>query len=338
MDKKSLSFLILGLLIGAVLTTGTFSILIRGGDGLGGVERRVLKLAHSLPPAAPVHQGMVYMAKRAAELSGGRLEIQVFPSGQLGSETETIEQLQRGALAMVKTSTSPMEGFNPIYGVFSLPYLFRDSEHFWNVLNGEVGQEMLLKGLDVGIRGLCYYDSGARSFYTIDKPVLTPDDLRGMKIRVMRSQTQMQMINTMGGSPTPIPFGELYTALQQGIVDGAENNPPSMYDTRHWEVTKHYSLDEHSRIPDMVIFSEQIWQTLTPQEQAWLQEAADDSVVYQREVWDAYVEECMRRLQEEGVQVYYPDKGPFQEAVAGLLASFEGTEIGEMIDRIQAVE
>lgn len=337
MDKKALSFLALGLLIGAVLTTGIFSLLVRGG-GEAGAGVRVLKLAHSLPPAAPVHKGMEYMARRAAELSGGRLEIQVFPSGQLGSETETIEQLQRGALAMVKTSTSPMEGFNPVFGVYSLPYLFRDAAHYWKVLEGEIGEEMLLKGLEVGIRGLCYYDSGARSFYTIDKPVLTPADLEGMKIRVMRSKTAMDMIETMGGSPTPIPFGELYTALQQGIVDGAENNAPSMWDTRHWEVAKHYSLDEHARIPDVIIVSEKIWQTLSPQEQAWLKQAADESVPYQREVWRAYVEECMENLRREGVTIYEPDKGPFEEAVAPMLAAYAGTEIGELIERIQAVE
>ncbi len=336
MDKKSVSFLLLGLAVGAVLTTAVFSVLIR--DTGGNAGKTVLKLAHTLPPAAPVHIAMEYMAERVDELSGGTVEIQVFPSGQLGSETETIEQLQRGALAMIKTSSAPMEGFIPEMGVFSLPYLFRDEEHYWKILKGEIGQEMLLKGKDVGIHGLCYYDSGARSFYTVDAPVLTPADLEGLKIRVMRSKTSMDMIDTMGGSATPIPFGELYTALQQGMVDGAENNAPSVYDSRHWEVAKHYSLDEHSRIPDIVMFSEQIWSSLSPQQQAWITEAANDSVEYQRVIWKEYVEECMVNLQKEGVTIYYPDKAPFQEAVRPMLESYKGTPIGELIERIQAVE
>ena len=334
MDKKSVSFLILGLLIGAVLTAGVFSLLIGGGQA-GGQQKVVLKLAHVLPAAAPVHKAMVYMAERAAEKSGGLVEIQVFPNGQLGSETETVEQTQRGALAMVKVSTAPMEGFIPEMAVFSVPYLFRDEEHYWKVLGGPIGQRILLKGADVGLRGLCYYDSGARSFYTVNKPVLSPDDLEGMKIRVMRSKTAMDMIDTLGGAPTPIPFGELYTALQQGMVDGAENNPPSMYDTRHWEVAKHYSLDEHARIPDIIMFSQQIWEGLSPQVQQWVQEAADESVEYQKKIWREYVEECMANLEAEGVTIYRPDKTPFQEMAQAMYNNFDGTPVEALIEEIQ---
>lgn len=338
MDKKALSFLVLGLLLGGLFASVLFSLTANLRTGEAGT-RRVLKLAHTLPPASPVHRAMEYMAERLAEISGDQMEIQVFPSAQLGTETETIEQVQRGALALVKTSTAPLEGFIPEMAVFSMPYLFRDEDHYWEVLLGEIGTELLEKGTKVGVRGICYYDSGARSFYTVSGPVLTPDDLAGLKIRTMRSKTAMDMIDTMGGSATPIPFGELYTALQQGMVDGAENNAPSVYDSRHWEVAKHYSLDEHSRIPDIVIISEMIWETLSEEERFWLMQASQESVDYQRKIWKEYVEECMVRLQEEGnVQIYYPDKGPFQAAVAPMLLEYEGTAVGELIKRIQEVE
>lgn len=337
MDKKSVSFLLLGLAVGAVLTAVAFSLILGGGTGTG-QRKVVLKLAHVLPASAPVHKAMEFMARKAAEKSGGLVEIQVFPNGQLGSETETIEQMQRGALAMVKASTAPLEGFIPEMAVFSVPYLFRDEDHYWKVLDGDIGKGILLKGAKVGIRGLCYYDSGARSFYTVEKPVLSPADLSGMKIRVMRSKTAMDMIETLGGSPTPIPFGELYTALQQGMVDGAENNPPSMYDTRHWEVAKFYSMDEHARIPDVVIFSQKIWDSLTPQVRQWIQEAADESVIYEKEIWSQYVEECLINLEKEGVTIFRPPKEPFQQMARSMYNSFDGTPVEGLIDQIQNLE
>ena len=334
MDKKSVSFLLLGLAIGAVLTAGAFSLIISG----GGQQQVVLKLAHVLPASSPVHKAMVFMSERAAEKSGDLVDIQVFPNGQLGSETETVEQTQRGALAMVKVSTAPMEGFIPEMALFSVPYLFRDEDHYWNVLEGEIGQNILRKGAEVGLRGLCYYDSGARSFYTVEKPVLSPSDLVGMKIRVMRSKTSMDMIDALGGSPTPIPFGELYTALQQSMVDGAENNPPSMYDTRHWEVAKHYSLDEHARIPDIVMMSRQIWDSLSPQVQSWVQEAADESVEYQKKIWAEYVAECMANLEAEGVSIYRPDKAPFEEMAQAMYGNFDGTPVEDLIRQVRSLQ
>ena len=153
----------------------------------------------------------------------------------------------------------------------------------------------------------------------------------------MRSRTAMDMISQMGGSPTPIPWGELYTALQQGMVDGAENNPPSLHTSRHFEVTKHYSLDEHARIPDIVLFSKDIWESLSPQVQQWVQEAADESVVFQRRLWKEKTQESLDTLEEAGVTVYYPDKAPFVEKVKPMLDSYQGTIIGDLIDRVREV-
>jgi TRAP-type C4-dicarboxylate transport system substrate-binding protein len=159
-----------------------------------------------------------------------------------------------------------------------MPYLFRDDDHYWKTLLGDVGAEILQAGENQGVVGICYYDSGSRSFYTLTKPILKPEDVREMKLRVLPSKTAHDMITTLGGGPTPIPFGELYTALQQGMIDGAENNPPSLFTSRHYEVAKHYSLDEHTRVPDVVIFSKKIWDGLDPQVQRWIAEAANDSV------------------------------------------------------------
>lgn len=332
-----LSGLVLGFLLGCVVSAVLFSIYAARSASGPADGARVLKLAHVLDQEHPVHVAMEYMAERLKAVSGGRMRLEVFPNGQLGSETDSIEQVQRGALAMVKTSTAPMEGFIPEMALFGLPYLFRDADHYWGVLNGEIGRELLLKGVDSGLRGLCYYDSGSRSFYTSDKPILHPDDLRGKKIRVMRSKMAMNMISQMGGSPTPIPWGELYTALQQGMVDGAENNPPSLYTSRHFEVTKHYSLDEHTRIPDIILFSERIWMTLSPEEQAWMQQAADESVTFQRELWNTNTIETLEQLKEAGVTVYQPDKEPFREIVRPLYEPFEGTPIGAYVERIRAI-
>ena len=172
----------------------------------------------------------------------------------------------------------------------------------------------------------------------IEAPILQPDDLDGAKIRVMQSRMAMDMISTMGGAPTPIPFGELYTALQQGMVDGAENNPPSLLSSRHYEVARHYSLDEHTRVPDILIFSQLVWGTLSASEQAWLAQAAAESVEYQRELWREKSDEALATIEAAGVTIYRPDKTPFVEATKPLYEEFRGTMVGDLSDRIRAVK
>ena len=302
-------------------------------------QHKVLKLAHGLDPTHPVHKGMEFMAKRLEEKSEGKLTIDIYPSGQLGSEQQCVELLQIGSLAITKVSAAVMEGFTPKFKALGLPYVFRSQEHSYNVFDGEIGKEMLLGTEEFWIRGLCFYDAGFRSFYTIDKPINTPEDLKGLKIRVMKSQTAMEMVKALGGSPTPISWGELYTALQSGVVDGAENNPPSLYTSHHYEVCKHYSLDEHTCVPDVLIMSTTVWKTLTEQEQKWLQEAADESVPVQRKFWDESVKESLRVVQEAGVTIHYPDKSLFADKVQDLLNKHKENEVlGDLIRRIQAVE
>jgi tripartite ATP-independent transporter DctP family solute receptor len=297
----------------------------------------VLKLAHSLDVTHPVHKAMVYMAEKAGEKSSGRMEIQIFPSEQLGTEKENIEALQLGYLAMTKISTAVMEGFVPRMRVFGIPYLFRDSEQYWKVLKGPVGKDLLAAGKSKGLRGLCFYDAGSRSFYA-KKEINSPEDLKGMKIRVMNSVMSMKMVEAMGGSPTPIPWGELYTALEQGVVDAAENNPPSFRTSRHYEVCKYYTLDEHTRLPDILIISERVWDNLKPEFQRILQEAVDESVEYQRVIWAEAEEADMKTVQDAGVKVIHPNKNPFKESVGSVWKEFEGTEIGGLIKQIQEVK
>jgi tripartite ATP-independent transporter DctP family solute receptor len=298
----------------------------------------VLKLAHSLDTGHSVHKGMVHMAERLDEISNGHMRIDVYPSGQLGGERETVELLQIGSIAMTKVSTAPLESFVPAMQIFSIPYVFRDREHYFKVLDSEIGEE-LLKSTEVArLRGLGYYDAGSRSFYTTDRPVRTPADLDGLKIRVQKSQTSVRMVKALGGSATPISWGELYTALQQGVVDGAENNPPSFYLSRHYEICKYYSLDEHTSVPDILLMSSRIWHDLSPQQQDWLQQAVDDSVDYQRKLWREATAEALAAVQAAGVEVYRPDKAPFQDAVREMKATYDGTEVGDLLARIEAVE
>lgn len=302
-------------------------------------EYKTLKLAHGLPTDHPVHKAMVFMADRCKEVSGGELQIQIYAGGQLGSEQQCVELLQIGSLAITKVSAAVMESFTDDYKVLGLPYIFRDQEHGFKVFDGEIGRELLLSTENKWIRGLCFYDAGSRSFYTIDKPIEHPDDLKGMKIRVMKSKTAMDMVQMLGGSPTPISWGELYTALQSGVVDGAENNPPSFYTSHHYEVCKHYSLDEHTSVPDVLIISQHIWNDLNKEEKVWLQQAADDSVPVQRKLWAASVKESLEKVQKAGVTIYRPEKKPYQEKVKDVYESYKDQKsIYSYIKRIQAVE
>jgi tripartite ATP-independent transporter DctP family solute receptor len=297
-----------------------------------------LKLAHGLPTSHPVHKAMEFLAERAAEKSQGRLRIDIYPSEQLGRERECLELLQIGSVAMTKVSTSVMEGFVPALSVFTFPFLFRDKEHLFRVLEGEVGRELLLAGQKYWLRGLCYYDAGSRSFYTKDKPILAPSDLAGMKIRTQESSTSMRMVQALGGSPTPISWGELYSALQQGVVDGAENNPPSFHLSRHYEVCRFYSLDEHTFVPDILLIGTRTWEDLTEEFRTVIQLAADESSQYEKKLWEEATSVALAAVREAGVQVFYPDRKPFVEKIDPVYETFRSNpEIWGLIQRIRGV-
>ena len=300
---------------------------------------KYLKLGHGLDTKHPVHKGMEFMAERLAEKSGGKLQIEIYPSQQLGTERQLVELLQIGSLAMTKVSGAVMENFAPNIRVLGLPYIFRGKEHAHQVFDGEIGKNLLLQSEEYRLRGLVYFDAGQRSYYTKTKPVNHPDDLQGLKIRVQESITAMNMVRSMGGAPTPISWGELYTALQQGVVDGAENNPPSFYTSRHYEVCKYYSLNEHTAVPDILLIGTDAWNRLSTEEQNWLQEAADEAVVYQRKLWAEAEQEALDAVEKAGVQIIRPDKAPFAEKVKDTFESFKDEkEIYSLIQQIQALK
>jgi len=299
-------------------------------------NEKTIKLAHGLDMNHPVHKAMELMGKELEKNSKGKLKLQIYPNQQLGSERQCLELLQIGSLDMTKVSAAVMENFSPDMKVFGLPFLFRDRAHTFSVLDGNIGKELLDGGQKYWLKGLGYYDAGSRSFYTKEKPVESPKDLEGLKIRVMESVTAMNMVSSLGGSPTPISYGELYTALQQGVVDGAENNPPSFYLSRHYEVCKFYSLNEHTTIPDVLIISTHLWESLSKEEQAWLQAAADASVKYQRELWAKSEMEALEAVKKAGVTVVKPDKSIFKNKVESIYESYkDDKEIYSLIKRIQ---
>ncbi len=281
-------------------------------------QKEVITLAHGLDQQHSVHKAMLKFGEVLFDKSGGTMEVRVYPSQQLGSERELLELLQLGSVDITKVSAAVMENFVPEYRVFSLPYVFMGKEHAFTVLDGEVGKHILESGEKVKLHGLGYYDSGSRSFYTKSTPVESPEDLQGLKIRVQESVTAMAMVEALGGAPTPIAFGELYTALQAGVVDGAENNPPSFYLTRHYEVCRYYSINEHSRIPDVLLMSTHSWERLTEQQRQWVDEAVLESVDYQRLLWEQSEQEALNAVQEHGVTVSYPDKASFEKKVESM--------------------
>lgn len=302
----------------------------------GESDVRVLKLGHGLDASHSVSKAMEFMAKRVQEESNGKMRIDIYPSQQLGSERELLELLQIGSLDITKVSSSVIEGFEPLYKVFSVPFLFQNQEHRFAVYDGEIGRELLDAGQSIRLVGLTYFDAGTRSFYTKDRPIRHPDDLQGMKIRVQESPASLRMVNMLGGSATPISFGELYTALQQGIVDGAENNPPSLYLTRHYEVVDYYSLDEHTAVPDMLFASQFTWERLTDEEKEIIRNAAQESAIYQRKLWEESTNTAMEAVQDAGIEVIYPDKEPFREKLQPMYVEYQqNEELNSYIQRIQ---
>ncbi|NJB71808.1 tripartite ATP-independent transporter DctP family solute receptor [Saonia flava] len=313
-----------------------YPILVLFMFGCAQKDVKVLKLAHGLDVNHSVHKAMVKMGEDLNRISGGKMTIEVYPSQQLGTERECLELLQIGSLDMTKVSVGVMENFAPKMKVLGLPFIFRDRQHSFNVLDSDIGQQLLDEGRQYRLKGLAYYDAGSRSFYTKEKPVETPADLEGMKIRVMESITAMDMVRSLGGSPTPISWGELYTSLQQGVVDGAENNPPSFYLSRHYEVCKYYVLDEHTTLPDVLVIGTQSWDVLTEQEQNWVKEATDLSVPYQRKLWAESEKEALDAVIEAGVEVIKPDKNKFMDKVDGIFDAYkDDEEFYEIIQRIR---
>lgn len=320
-----------------IFSLSLFAICLLGCSGVSAV--RTIKLGHGLDTSHPVHKAMIKMGEDLVKLSDGKMQLEVYPSQQLGSERELLELLQIGSLDMTKVSVGVMENFAPKLKVLGLPFLFRDREHSFKVLDGPIGQNLLNEGTKYWLKGLGYYDAGSRSFYTMNKPILEPSDLEGQKIRVMESATAVNMVKALGGAPTPISWGELYTSLQQGVVDGAENNPPSFYLSRHYEVCKYYSLDEHTVLPDILLVGTYLWDKLNDDEKKWLKQAVDESVKYQRVLWAEAEQHALDEVQKAGVEIFRPDKSEFAAKVEPVYEDFkDDEEMYQLIQKIRETE
>ncbi|MDQ8737255.1 TRAP transporter substrate-binding protein [Paenibacillus sp. LHD-38] len=277
------------------------------------------RLAETHPADYPTTKGDMKFAELVKEKSDGRITIDVFPSAQLGEEKSAIEQVQLGAIEFTRVSSSPLGEFNKEFGVFSLPYIFDNDEHVWKFLLGDAGMKLLDSLESSRLKGLGYYTSGARSFYS-EKPLKTLEDLKGLKIRVQENQLNIAMIDALGASATPMPYGEVYSALQTGVIDGAENNYPSYFSSKHYEVAKNYILDGHQRVPEVLMMSKTAWDKLSPEDQAIIKEAALESITFQREEWAKYEKVSEEQVRAAGATITeVTDVTPWQEAVKPII-------------------
>ena len=299
------------------------------------MERVTLKLAHNLDTNHVVHQALAQMAKELSTASDGKMKLRIYPGGQMGGPRETLELLQNGALDMTKASASEMEPFSPAFSIFSLPYLFKDQAHFNKVIYGPVGESMMAQTRDKGFVSIAAYVAGTRSFYA-NKPIHTPADMKGMKIRVVATPTTIKLIELLGAAPAPIPFGEVYTALQQGVIDGAENNEPSYVQTRHVEVAKFYAEDQHTSVPDFLVISSKVLDKLSDEQKAILTTAAKHSETYEQELWDKEVAASRKQAPDAGATFIQVDKEAFRTALAPLYDDFRKDPIrGEWLTKIE---
>ena len=304
-----------------------------------GAAETVFRSADTHADGYPTVEAVKYLGELLSQGSDGRLGIQVFHSGQLGEEKDTIQQTQFGVIEMNRINLAPLNNIVPETQVPALPFLFRSVEHMRKVVDGEIGEEILAAFEPHDMIGLAFYDSGARSFYNSKRAISTPADMKGLKIRVQQSDLFIAMVEAMGGNPTPMPFGEVYRGLQTGVIDGAENNFPSYYNTRHFEVSKSYSLTEHSMAPEVLVMSKRSWDKLSAEDQALIRKSAKESVVKMRELWDAFEAESRQTVVDGGAMINEVDKQPFIDLMQPVYDRFlTDAKLKSLADRIRAVE
>jgi tripartite ATP-independent transporter DctP family solute receptor len=314
------------------------AILAVGAVGLGPAEALEIKSSDVHAMGYPTTDAIQFMGEWLEEQTDGELSITIYHSMQLGGEKEALEQVQLGALEMTRVSVGVVGPIVDDFNAFNLPYVFRSIDHSHEVVDGEIGQDLLAR-LEAGeLIGLGFMDAGARSFYNKERPIRTPEDLQGLKIRVMQNPIFIDMMSEMGGSGIPIAFNELYTAMQTGVVDGAENNPPSYSTQKHYEQAGYYSLTEHLIVPEIFVFSKRVWDTLSEEHQNLIREAAVLTTQKERELWEAMEGKAMEDLKALGVQINDDvDKAAFIEATAPVREKF-GAQYAELLARIEAVE
>lgn len=304
------------------------------GAGASGVT---LKLSHGLAEDHPIHTALTQFADEVKANTNGDISINLFPNATLGSEKDNLEQIPIGALDMAKVSASSLETFAPVYEAFSVPYIFNDQDHFYGFMDSAEAKEVYESTRDQGFIALTWFDSGARSFYTTDKPINTPSDLKGLKIRTMDSPMAFEMMECFGGSATTMSINDVFTAMQSGVINGAENNETALTTGGHGEIAKCYSYDEHTRIPDILVIGTKVWDSFSEEQQSIVSTAADKAKEDYKAAWQAAVEQAITDSEAMGVEFYYPDKAPFQEAVQPIydrLAS-EEPDVWAVCEKIQ---
>lgn len=302
----------------------------------------VLTLAHGLSETHTVHIAMTEFADKVEERTDGRIQVRILPNGQLGSENENMEQLMAGVISMTKVSAPGLATYNESYHAFGLPYIFDDTEDFYHVMDSSQMQDFFLSSSDDGFVTLTYYTSGARSFYTKNKAIRTPADLKGLKIRVQDMKSQTDMMKALGGIPVAMSYGDVYTSLQTGIIDGTENNETALTTGKHGEICKVYSTDQHAMIPDVMVMSAKVWKTISPEDQQIILEAAHESTESHKIAWDAAIDEAIQEASAQmGVEfVNDVDKDAFRQATSGMIdqycAQYPGVK--KLLDIIDSVE
>ena len=291
------------------------------------------------PDDYPTVLAVRYMGEQLSKATNGKHSIKVYSKTALGSEKDTIEQTKLGAIAMARVNVAPMNNICPATMVPTMPFLFRSTDHLRKVLDGAIGDEILKDCEAQGFIGLAFYDSGARSIYTVKKPIKTLADAKGLKVRVQQSDLWVSLLEAMGANATPMPFGEVYTALKTGLVDAAENNYPSYESSRHFEVARFYNKTEHSMAPEILLFSKKVWDTLSADEQKQIRAAAKESVSYMRKLWDEREEKSLAVVKAAGVQLVDVDKASFQAAMKPVYDKFlKDPKLQDMVKRINAVK
>jgi tripartite ATP-independent transporter DctP family solute receptor len=288
------------------------------------------------PDNYPTVLAVKHMGETLSKLTNGKHSIKVFNNSALGAEKDTIEQTKIGAIAMTRVNIAPMNNICPATVVPTMPFLFRSKQHMRAVLDGPIGEEILKSCEAQGFVGLAYYDSGARSMYTVKKPIRTLADAKGLKVRVQQSDLWVSLLEAMGANATPMPFGEVYTALKTGLVDAAENNYPSYESSRHFEVAKYYSKTEHSMAPEVLLFSKKVFDGLSPEDQKALRQSAKESVPYMRKLWDEREETSLATVKAAGAEIIEVDKASFQAAMKPVYDKFlSDPKLKDLVKRIQ---
>src|SRR5712671_3628191 len=302
-------------------------------------QKTILKASDVHPEGYPTVQAVENMGKKLEEATGGRLGIQLYASMQLGGEKEAIEQAQVGALQLARVSVGTLGPVVDDLNVFNLPFLFRDTAHMEKVIDGPIGQELhdkVSNNPNTRLIGLAWMDAGARRVYDTKRPIKSIDDLKGLKVRVMGNPMFVDMMNALGGNGVAMGYDQVFSALQTGVVDGAENNPPSFVFDNHYQVAKYYTLTEHLIVPEIVVFSRRTWDTLAKGDQELIRKFSREAQSEERVLWEAYEKEAMSRATAAGIQVFdVADKKPFQDAVKPVWDKY-GPRFADIIKRIQA--